>query len=247
MRPILPGALVLLLSAGAALPEEAADVEEVVIPTARGAKLFATLHRPRRPNGSALLLAPGQGYDRTKPLLARSAERLAAAGFVALRFDWADTPEKGRPSPDLSAETADLDAAARFLARAAGCERILLGGKSLGSLVAARWAVENPAAVAGLALLTLPVNDPQDPSRPFDSRETLLRLPLEPLIVCGDSDPLADRNALYRLAARMEAPPRVVVLPGDHGFAGPSKDAAETAENVDAVAGVLLLWARRSR
>lgn len=247
MRPTLVSALVLVLAAGAALPEEASDVEQVMIPTARGANLFATLHRPRRPNGSALLLAPGQGYDRTKPLLARSAERFAAAGFVALRFDWAYTPEKGRPSPDLSVETADLDAAARFLAHAAGCDRILVAGKSLGSLVAARWAVENPSAIAGLALLTLPVNDPQDPSKPFDSQETLLRVPVEPLILCGDSDPLADRKALYRLAARMEATPRVVVLPGDHGFAGPSKDAAETAENVDAVAGVLLLWARRAR
>lgn len=222
-----------------------APVSDVAVLTARGVDLKATLHRPAAANGTAVVLAPGQGYHRELALMKRSAEALADAGFVALRFDWAYFTAKGEVSADFAAEIADLDAAVAFARKVEGVERVLVAGKSLGSLVAAKWTGAHAESVAGLALLTLPVNDPQDPEKPFDADDTVAKLPLEPLIVCGDRDALADRRALYRLAARMTKTPQVVVVPGDHGFGVPSKDEAEKLENVDLAVRALVVWAKR--
>lgn len=221
-------------------------VTDVAIPTARGVELQGTLHRPAAPGDVAVVLGSGQGYSREKLLLRRSAEALAEAGFTTLRFDWAYWTAKGQPSEDLATEVADYDAAAAFVRKQPGVKRLLAAGKSLGSIVTTRWATAHAADVTGVALLTLPVNEPGKPDVPFDDQNAIAKLPFEALIVVGDRDPLADRGALYRLAASLPKPPRIVVAPGDHGFAGPTKDPAETAENVELAVRALVLWARRT-
>jgi predicted alpha/beta-hydrolase family hydrolase len=243
------GLVVVAALAAAAIPALSADggsVADVPIPTARGVALQGTLHLPAAPNDVAVVLGSGQGYSREKLLLRRSAEALAEAGFTAVRFDWAYWTAKGEPSEGLAAEVADYDAAAAFARKQPGVKRLLVAGKSLGSLVAERWATAHAADVAGVALLTLPVNEPDKPDVPMDDENAVAKLPFEALIVCGDRDPLADRRALYRLAASLPKAPQVVVVPGDHGFQGPSKDPAETAENVELAVRALVLWARRT-
>src|SRR5688572_14848995 len=102
----LAAALVLLLlplASGSARGEgPAAKVEEVKVATPRGVTLEATLHRPGKGNGAAVVIAPGQGYHRGLPLTTRTAEGLAEAGFVALRFDWGYFTAKGKPSERLA-------------------------------------------------------------------------------------------------------------------------------------------------
>jgi hypothetical protein len=68
---------------------------------------------------------------------------------------------------------------------------------------------------------------------------------VETRVVCGDDDAIARRPAICRFAVQMARPPRVVIVPGDHGFAPSSKDEAEKLENVDLVVRALVVWAKR--
>jgi predicted alpha/beta-hydrolase family hydrolase len=220
-------------------------VAEIAIPTARGVNLAANIHRPAVSNGAVVVLAPGQGYHRDLPLMKRSAELFAEAGFTAVRFDWAYFTAKGQPADDLATEVADTDAAVAFAKKLAGVKHVFLAGKSLGSIVAAKWAVAHPKDLAGLALLTLPIHDPADPAMAAARAAPARAVPYEALVVCGDADPLAPRKELYAFCAAMERTPQLVVVPGDHGFNGPKKDEAEKLENVELAARALVVWAKR--
>ena len=72
------------------------------IPTRRGVKTKALLDLPKTLTGLAVAIAPGQAYSMDKPILARSAQALAAAGVAALRFDWAYHTAGKAPSKDLA-------------------------------------------------------------------------------------------------------------------------------------------------
>jgi predicted alpha/beta-hydrolase family hydrolase len=229
----------------AALAKGDAAATDVEIPTARGVALKAVVHRPAKGNGAAVVLAPGQGYSMEKPLLKRSAEALAEAGFVAVRFDWAYWTAKGEASADLATEVADADAAVAFAKKQDGVSKVLLAGKSLGSFVALRWSNEHPDALAGLALLTFPTNDPQNGGAVRQEATALEKCALGPLIVCGDADPMADLPTLYGVAAKAKPAARVVIVPGDHGFGDGVKGSPVTLENVDLAVQNLVLWAKR--
>src|SRR5438093_11993143 len=136
----------------------------VSVPTPRGVVLEATLHRPKKPNGAAVVLAPGQGYHPARPLLVRSAEALAEAGFVVVRFDWAYFTAKGQPSDGLAKEAEDLEAAIAYARKVEGASKVLLAGKSLGSLVVLARAAAHAEDVAGVALLTFPIHEPGAPA-----------------------------------------------------------------------------------
>jgi predicted alpha/beta-hydrolase family hydrolase len=225
--------------------DDAAVVSDVDIPLARGGALKATLHRPAKSNGFAVVLAPGQGYHRELPLMKRGAEALAEAGFVAVRFDWAYFTAKGQPAEDFATEVADVDAAIAFAKKQESVTKILLVGKSLGSVAALRWSNANEGSLAGLGLLTYPTTDPAKPESLYPGADELAKSALAPLILCGDNDPLAELHALYALAARPRKVPQVVIVPGDHGLTDGDKASAATAENVGLALQHLVVWAKR--
>lgn len=238
-------AVSVVATAPRALSEGAAAVAGVDVPTARGVALKANLHKPAKSNGTVVVLAPGQGYHRELPLMKRSAEALADAGFTALRFDWAYFTAKGQPSEGFATEIADVDGAIAFAKKESGAAKVLLAGKSLGSFVAAQWASAHAADLAGVALLTLPLHDQDAPDRPDERAAVAKTLPFEALIICGDSDPIASRPSIYKFAAEMTKPPRLVIVPGDHGFQPASKNEAEKLENVELAVRALVVWAKR--
>ncbi len=225
----------------------------VSIPTPRGPKLAGVLHYSAAPNGVAVVLAPGQGYHKELPLMKRSAEVLSAAGFTALRFDWAYFTAKGQPSADLSVEREDVDAAIAFLrARSASMDehrdsakKIVLAGKSLGSLASLMRAGTKSDDLAGLALLTLPVHQPDDTSNARVEAADLDKAKCPVLIINGDSDPMSDLATLYRLAASAKTAPRIVIVPGDHGFETKPGDHPSAKPSVELAAQALATWARR--
>jgi predicted alpha/beta-hydrolase family hydrolase len=222
--------------------DPAGKVETISISTPRGASIEASLHTPAKGNGAAVVLAPGQGYHRALPLLLKTSEALAAAGFVVLRFDWAYTPSKGKPSPDLSAEAEDLEAALAHVRKVEGVTSVVLAGKSLGSAVAFDRALRKADDLAGLLLLTFPVHGPG--GQPNPGVERLGDQEVKTAIIQGDADPLGALRALYDVAAKAKSSPRVVVVPGDHSYAE-KPDEAKGAENVEAAARATVLWARR--
>jgi predicted alpha/beta-hydrolase family hydrolase len=218
---------------------------EADIATPRGVALKATVHKPAKGNGAAIVLAPGQGYHRGLPLMAKGAQALADAGFVAIRYDWAYFTAKGQPSADLAAEVADLDAAVAFARKQEGVTRVLVAGKSLGSAATVRWGAAHKDDVAGFALLTPPLSDPDDPSGTDPRMAGFEKLGDGTLIVVGDNDDLCDLATLYRALQMAGSRQRVVIVPGDHGFVEGDKASPETEENVDLVVRNLVVWAKR--
>lgn len=247
MRNTLVASTILLaaLAAVTAFGKDEAGPAEAEIPTARGVALKATVHRPSSPNGAAVVLAPGQGYHRELPLLKRGAEALAESGFTAIRFDWAYFTAKGEPSEELKNEVADLDAAVAFAKKQAGVTKVLVAGKSLGSVAVIRWGTQHKDDAAGFALLTPPMSDPDDPSS-IDARVGgFEKLGDASLLVVGDNDPLCDLQILYRALQMAGSRQRVVIVPGDHGFVEGAKDSPQTLENVDLAVRNLVVWAKR--
>jgi len=82
----------------------AKEIRAITIGTPRGVELKATLNVPDRMNGTAVILAPGKGYHSGLPLMETCAVKLAEAGFLAIRFDWAYFTAGAAPAPDLSTE-----------------------------------------------------------------------------------------------------------------------------------------------
>ncbi len=233
------------LAAVTALGKDEAGPADADIATPRGVALKATVNRPANPNGAAVVLAPGQGYHRELPLLKRGAEALADSGFTAVRFDWAYFTAKGEPSEELANEVADLDAAVAFARKQPGVTKVLVAGKSLGSVAVIRWGAKHKDDTAGFALLTPPMSDPDDPTS-IDPRVTgFEKLGDSALLVVGDNDPLCDLQILYRAMQMTGSRQRVVIVPGDHGFVEGAKDSPETLENVDLVVRNLVVWAKR--
>jgi predicted alpha/beta-hydrolase family hydrolase len=235
-------------AAGTALaPVAAQDTpakDHVPVATPRGAALVGNLHLPKTPNGVGVVIAPGQGYHRDKPLVRDGAEAFAAAGFTALRFDWAYFTAKGSPSAGLATEADDLDGAIAHVRALPGVERIVLVGKSLGSLVALKRAKAVPG-LAGLVLWTFPiVDEPMGALRP--GTEAVLDAPCPTLVVVGDRDPICPLVPLYTLLARArDRIPAAIVLPGAHSFDLAKDDEARTLEHQRIAIDATVLWARR--
>jgi predicted alpha/beta-hydrolase family hydrolase len=238
------GAAAPFLSTTRAFADEPAKptAEDVKIATPRGVALVGTVNRPAKASGIAVVLAPGQGYDRTKRLMVRCAEALAEAGFVAVRFDWAYFTAKGQPSEGLANEAEDFEAAISHARSIEGVKKVIVAGKSLGSMVALKRAAKRSDDLLGLALLTFPIADGATLREGVDAGA---RLSIPVVIVNGDTDPLCPLAFLYKLVAEWKTPPSICIVPGDHGLQGATKADAETAENVDLAARALVLWARR--
>jgi predicted alpha/beta-hydrolase family hydrolase len=176
--------------------------------------------------------------------MTQSAERLAEAGFLALRFDWAYFTAKGKPAADLATEFEDATSAIAFVRARPGVKKVILAGKSLGSLVTVLVASRKDANLAGAGLLTLPVRDPGAAERRPQVAE-LAKVECPVVIVNGDTDPLCDVKELYQLAASLERTPRIVIVPGAHGYETVPKDNASALPSIDVAARALVRWCRR--
>ncbi len=185
--------------------------------TPRGAVVVAEEHRPDRPARTAVVLAPGRGYHRRLPLHKRIAERLAAAGFLVVRFDWAFTEAGGEASADLSAELEDLATVLERVQAHPWVEHVVVLGKSMGARLAVRRASEDPS-IEGVALLTPPVAHEGQPM-PWPGLEALVERQVPCLVVVGDRDPWCTLEDLAAFVDRWPSRPPVVVLPGDHVLA----------------------------
>ncbi len=227
-----------------ALPLCLLAAEEVSIPTPRGVQLKGTVDAPAKPNGCAVVLAAGKGYHGGLPLLKACAERLAAEGFFVVRFEWAYFTAKKEPAPDLATEIEDLEAAITYAKGLGGVKKVIVAGKSLGSVAALFRAEKKSDDLAGVALLTFPIHGAGEPGRIAPEAERLANLKLPVLVLCGDNDPGCAPGALYGLAASCETPPTIVIVPGDHGLKE-GDDAAREQENVALAAQALAVWAKR--
>jgi len=125
-----------------------------------------------------------------------------------------------------------------------GIRRVIVAGKSLGSVAVLLRAERKPDDLAGVALLTLPIHWPGQAGKIVPEAEKVKKLKVPVLIVCGDNDDLCAPRALYGLAASCESAPTVVIVPGDHGLKE-GDDAEKEQENVALAAHAFTVWAKR--
>jgi len=217
-----------------------ASGESVKVETPRGAVLDVIADIPDGKGPfPAVVLGPGEAYPMALPALEQAARQLVERGVAVFRFNWAyytKDSQAGRPSKDLVLELEDMTAVlskARSDSRIAG-DRLFVGGKSLGSIVAWR-ALQTSKELKGALLLTpicsrvaagatapTPTGDAVYPGVASETR------PLA--FILGEQDPLCAVPLLYRFVAGTGSTSRVAVVGGDHGFQIPGLTGAAATE-----------------
>lgn len=190
------------------------------------------------PKGSGpfpvVILAAGQGYHMRLPLMEKLSQSLAANGIAVLRFDWAyftRDPKQGKASADLSAEFEDMKTVVDFARgdQRFDQKRLMIGGKSLGSIIAWKVLRANPDLRGCLLLTPICGAGKTSPLRLPTAEESYSGLAQEtrPIgFILGENDPACVKPQLYRFVADSKGPIRVAVIGGDHTFrVGSSKEA----------------------
>lgn len=245
MRLLLRLIPLALASAGVAMPA-LGDTAHATTPRGEPVDVVADFPAGAGPF-PAVVLAPGQGYHLALPALAQTAQQLVAHGIAVYRFNWAyfsSNPKAGRPSDDLSAELEDLQSVlkmARTEPRVAQ-DKVSVGGKSLGSLVAWKALSADPSLRAGVLLTPVCSRASGGETQDFSDTNypgiTTERRPL--LFIAGDRDPLCTPRVLYAFAARSQGSAHVAIIGGDHGFenktlGGPAAVDAARNRNINLV------------
>ena len=137
-------------------------------------------------NQRLAVLFPGIGYHCDKPLLYYSAKLARAAGYEVLPVPYAGFPQKVRGDADkmrASFEIAWPQAEAMLASvRWEECGDVLFIGKSIGTIVASRYAQEKGLAVRSILLTPL--------------KETFAHVRGEAVAFHGTADPWADTGAI---------------------------------------------------
>jgi dienelactone hydrolase len=211
--------------------------------TPRGATVDVLQDRPSGPGPfPAIVLGSGAGYTMKLPILEHVAEALVAQGIAVFRFDWAyhvKDPEHGVPSKDRAPEIEDMNAVLALARKQAWVDgsRIVVGGKSLGSIIA--WRVLRATPDLKGALLLTPVCSPPGPApiAPDTNYPDVSHEGRASAWVLGDRDPVCKDPILYRFLAEAAGPARIAVLEGNHSFEdGPTTDpvvAARAEREID--------------
>jgi uncharacterized protein len=162
------------------------------------------LHRPSGEPRCGLALTHGAGTDCESALIREMAEAMAAAGWLALRYDLPFRQERptGPPSPaGAERDRAGIRAAAE-LVRGMAPGKIVCGGHSYGARQTTILAAEDPSLADALLLLAYPLHPPRRPAELRTAHFPNLRTPA--LFVHGTRDPF---GRIEELRAAMELIP----------------------------------------
>jgi acetyl esterase/lipase len=212
------------LVTGLLLLTAAPPVERPVrLDTPRGETIEVIEQRPPgRGPFPAVVLAPGTNYAMRLPALERVARALVSEGVAVFRFDWAywvRSGAQGHPSADRAAEVEDFATVVAH-ARKATCvdpARILVGGKSLGSIIAWRVLRADPAVKGALLLTPVCSPKPTGPKLPDANYPDVANEARPTAWILGEADPVCTTSVLYGYLAGAKRA-RVAVVRGDHGF-----------------------------
>lgn len=263
MRRVLIGIVVLAVIATACKSGSGSDSGSAAqLTTPRGTRVSVVLSwpDPMPAQAPAIIIAPGGTYHAAIPVVRRFAERAAAHGFVAVRFDWSFCDSAagrcaGKRSADLQAEREDLETVVAFVRTHARVDRarILLAAKSFGSRIAYPVFVSDPS-IRALAVLT-PIctetagADGRPLAAPLPTASQhypdLSRLDRPALFAIGVVDPICRVAMLRDYLAATPGKATILELPGDHSFEV-GADAAQNAANITAAADRVLQWATDS-
>jgi uncharacterized protein len=182
--------------------------------------------------GLGLLLAPGAGADRDQAALVAIDHAATDAGWIVVRMDF-PYRKAGRRAPDR-APVLIQSVRAEAAALALRCDRLVMGGRSMGGRMCSMAAADGVGA-AGLALVSYPLHPPGRPEALRTEHFPDLDLPC--LFVSGTRDSFA---APAELEAATDAIPGPVThrwIDGkDHGLRG--CQAAVTALVIEWLSGL---------
>jgi len=188
-------------------------------------------------SGLGLLLAPGAGAGRDQPGLVAFEEALEGTGVSVERMDF-PYRRAGRRVPDRAPVllAALVEAAVSLGGR---CERIVVGGRSMGGRIASLAVATGLLTgsgldVAGLVCISYPLHPPGRPDRLRVEHFGSLRVPT--LFVSGTRDAFGTPEELAREVAAIGACVELAWLEGrDHSLKGAEPQ----------VASVVVDWLQR--
>lgn len=236
-----------------------ASVETKKLATLRGAELEVTIHPSTAAKSPTIIVAPGQSCNSKGPLFESVGKNGPTAGFTVVRFEWAyclKDPSKPVPSSDLKDEIEDFTTVLDYAKtlESVDADKIIIAGKSLGSIVA--YSVFHSTVSAKALVLLTPVcsyttDDNGNPlTEPLnvceESYPELKQDPRPILMSMGDKDDLCLLNILFDYLKDSAGNIHVSVAGGDHGFrikkSDGNLDKPRTNRNIDTVVLNLLNW-----
>jgi predicted alpha/beta-hydrolase family hydrolase len=182
------------------------------------------------PAPCAVVLAHGAGADMTNPLLSAVHEGLAAAGYLAVKFNFPYTERRARAPdrrPVLESCYRDvlawLGGASPYRPRT-----MVIGGKSLGGRIASYLAATG-TEVAGVLFLGYPLHPAGQPTKLRADHLATIAAPM--LFFAGTRDALCHLDRLRPVLRRIG--PRAslhLIEGGDHSFHTPRRLGRSDAE-----------------
>lgn len=240
-RDRLPNYLISLLCLAVAAANAG---ESSPIATADGRTVECSISLPEcTGHVPCLVMAPGRGYHKDRPIFPDLARQASEAGFAVFTFDWHYFSAGLNPSDGLVDEMEDMHAVIRAARRhpRVDATRIIAGGKSLGSAVAGAVFASDDS-LAGLVLLTPVMPNEEAVAQNYPGLLTEKR---PTLVVLGEGDRDAcPLQVLYATLAKAARDVPVVVVGGDHGLNIGSPENPATAPNIAVANAAIVQWLR---
>ena len=196
-------------------------------------------------SGVAVIVAHGAGNDMNNPLLVFFCEHLAAAGYLAVRFNF-PYKEHGRRAPDRQPLLEDTwRQVLHFVKNDSGysLRKVFLAGKSMGGRVAAEMQAKGSLAADGIIFLGYPLHPAGDKEKLRDAHLYLIKLPM--LFFAGTRDSLCDPDILQVVLDRLRPQAELEVIEGgDHSFNVPKSSSLTSQAVYEKIAARSILWIR---
>ena len=225
-----------------------ATAEETVYEHNNNNGLHAIVNVPDAPgNYAVVVIAPGGEYHMGLPIIQSLANELAEQGIASIRFNWRSQSRGEKVDmTNMAPQKQDMaDAIKLALAHAhIDADRVILAGKSFGSIVALDAFKATPDAL-GAILLTPVCEPPMDLDTLYPDVQTTDR-PVA--VILGDNDWLCPVPSYYGQTTTANANLKTMMVSGDHGFVPPGIEGESAAthpatlENVDAITAMAVYW-----
>lgn len=229
----LLGGLLVAASLFAGAPGHAADA--ALVRTPRGAAIRVIVQAPGGQGPfPAVVLAPGTGSLRQR-INDVVADALQNEGFVVYRFDWAYYVRDSAAAPSDTNRAPEIEDLETVVALAKADQRvdpsrILVGGKSRGTIIAWRVLRRDPSLTAILQLTPVCTKAGFTPAQLYPD---IAQEPRPSLWLAGDQDPACKSPTLYQFLSSAADTARIDILRGDHGLALQPSAALAAALAVD--------------
>ena len=212
------------------------------IPLDDGQTTSASIVRPEHGTPRtwpAVILAHGAGTDRHHPSLLGWQATLAAAGYLAILFNF-PYRERGRKLPDTRPLLERCWRAVIAHVRATDAPPWLaIGGRSMGGRMAT-YVVADGLAVDALVLLGYPLHPAGKPTQL--RADHLPRIHVPALFVQGTRDALADLPRLHEALRPMPHATLHEIDQADHSFRVPKRTGRTASDVHDAIGATIGGW-----